>query len=468
MGLLVADPATILLLNVTGTTMTEKDGNPLVARSDLEAIVELALEEARRGGATQAEAGVSTDVGLSVTVRLGEVESLEYQRDRGMGVTVYVDGRKGSASTADLSHAAVRETVSKALSIASFTAVDSFAGLADAGLMAKQVPDLELHHPWAIDAEAAIDLAREVEAAALAFDPRIRNSEGGSVSTHSGLRVYGNSHGFVGGYPSTAHSLSCAVMGQDGEEMQRDYWYSTARDATRLEQPGQVGRHAAERAVARLGSRKLATRRAPVLFVAEQARGLVGHFVAAVRGGAQYRKSSFLCGAAGEQVFPAWLDMAERPHLRAELGSAPFDNEGVATADSDLVRAGVLTRYVLDSYSARKLGLATTGNAGGVHNLEVAGGAGTLETLMRRMGSGLMVTELLGQGINMVTGDYSRGAVGFWVEGGVLSHPVHEVTIAGNLRDMYRNIVAIGEDVDRRGSVRSGSILLEEMTIAGD
>jgi len=468
MGPSGADPATILHPTANGTAMTETHTGALVARNDLEAIVELALEEARRGGASQAEAGVSTDVGLSVTVRLGEVESLEYQRDRGMGVTVYVDGRKGSASTADLSHAAVRETVSKALSIARFTAADPFSGLADAGLMATEIPDLDLHHPWTVDAEAAIGIARSVESAALAFDPRIRNSEGGSVSTHSGLRVYGNTHGFLGGYPSTTHSLSCVVMGQDGEEMQRDFWYSTARDAGRLEPPEQVGRHAAERAVARLGSRKLSTRRAPVLFIAEQARGLVGHFVAAVRGGAQYRKSSFLCGAVGQPVFPAWLDMAERPHLRGELGSTPFDNEGVATADSDLVRGGVLARYVLDSYSARKLGLVTTGNAGGVHNLEVAGGAGDLDALLRRMGTGLLVTELLGQGINPVTGDYSRGAVGFWVEGGVVSHPVHEVTIAGNLRDMYRHLVAVGADVDRRGSVRSGSILLEEMTIAGD
>jgi len=441
---------------------------PVSTQRNLEAIVEAALEQARRAGAAQAEAGVSTDVGLSVTVRLGEVESLEYQRDRGMGITVYVDGRKGSASTADLSAGAVRETVEKALSIARFTAVDSFAGLADATLMAHDIPDLSLHHPWAIDAEAAIDIARDTEAAALAFDPRIRNSEGGSVSTHSGIRVYGNSHGFVGGYPSTTHSLSCVVMGQNGEEMQRDYWYSTTRDAGRLEAPAEVGRRAAQRAVARLGSRKLSTRRTPVVFAAEQARGLVGHFVSAVRGGAQYRKSSFLCGAAGQQVFPAWLGMTERPHLQAELGSAPFDNEGVATRERELVREGVLTGYVLDSYSARKLGLATTGNAGGVHNLEVTPGAEGLEALLARMGTGLLVTELMGQGVNIVTGDYSRGAVGFWVEGGAIAHPVHEVTIAGSLRDMYRGIVAVGADVDRRGGIRSGSILLAEMTIAGE
>jgi PmbA protein len=448
--------------------MTQDTDSMLAARRDLESIVAGALEEARRAGAAQAEAGVSTDVGLSVTVRLGEVESLEYQRDRGMGVTVYVDGHKGSASTADLSREAVRETVLKAVSIARFTAADPCAGLADAALMARDVPDLALHHPWDVDAEAAISIARRMEAEALGFDPRIRNSEGGSVSTHSGVRVYGNSHGFLAGYPTTTHSLSCVVMGQDGEEMQRDYWYTTARDPARLEQPDAVGRRAAERAVARLGSRKLSTRRAPVVFVAEQARGLVGHFVSAVRGGAQYRKSSFLCGAVGEQVFPGWVDMVERPHLKAELGSTPFDNEGVATRESPLVSAGVLGRYVLDAYSARKLGLVTTGNAGGVHNLEVAGGEGSLEALLSRMGRGLLVTELMGQGVNLVTGDYSRGAAGFWVEDGAIGHPVNEVTIAGNLRDMYRNLVAMGADIDRRGGIRCGSLLLAEMMIAGD
>jgi len=448
--------------------MTDSAVAKAASPEELSAIVERALEEARRGGATQAEAGVSTDTGLSVTVRFGEVETLEYQRDRGMGVTVYVGGHKGSASTADLSWQAVAETVRKALSIARFTAEDSFAGLADAGRMARDVPDLDLSHPWAIDAEAAIEIARRIEAEALAVDPRIRNSEGGSVSTHAGLRVYGNTHGFIGGYPSTVHSLSCVVMGQDGEDMQRDYWYSTARDAAALEPAEDVGRRAATRAVARLGARKLSTRRAPVLFVAEQARGLIGHFVSAVRGGAQYRKSSFLQGAQGQQVFPSWLSMTERPHLRRELGSAPFDNEGVATRDRDLVREGVLTGYVLDSYSARKLGLETTGNAGGVHNLEVAGGTGDFEALLGRLGTGLLVTELMGQGVNAVTGDYSRGATGFWVEAGAIAYPVHEVTVAGNLRDIYRQLVAVGTDVDRRGGIRSGSILVEEMTIAGD
>lgn len=448
--------------------MSPTDPTAADTRSRLQELVRSSLEEAARGGATQAEAAVSLDTGLSVTVRLGEVETLEYQRDRGMGITVYVGKRKGSASTADLSWPAVAETVAKALSIARFTAEDDCSGLADAALMAREVPDLELAHAWGIDAGQAIELARRAESAALAVDHRIRNSEGGSVSTHAGARVYGNSHGFLGGYPYTTHSISCVVLGQEGDEMQRDYWYSTAREASALESPEEIGRRAGRRAVDRLGARKLGTRKAPVLFAAEIARGLVGHFLGAVRGGPQYRKSSFLCGAAGQQLFPAWVSMVERPHLRRALGSAPFDNEGVATRDRALVDGGVLTGYVLDSYSARKLGLATTGNAGGVHNLEVEGTGEDLEGLLRRLDTGLLVTELLGQGVNLVTGDYSRGAAGYWVEGGSIAYPVHEVTIAGNLRDMYRGIVAVGADVDVRGGVRTGSILVEQMTIAGD
>ncbi len=448
--------------------MTGMPARTALGRPELEAVVASALEQARRGGAAQAEAGVSADTGLSVTVRFGEVESLEYQRDRGMGVTVYVDGHKGSASTGDLSPAAVTATVEKALSIARFTAQDEFAGLADAARMAVAIPDLELSHPWEIDAEQAIGIARRAEAAALAHDPRIRNSEGGSVSTHAGLRVYGNSHGMVGGYPSTTHSVSCVVLGQQDDDMQRDYWYTTAREAAALEPPEQVGRRAAERAVARLGARKLATRRAPVLFSAEQGRGLIGHFVSAIRGGPQYRKSSFLLGAKGQRLFPEWLAMVEQPHLKRALGSAPFDNDGVATADRELVVGGVLTGYVLDAYSARKLGLETTGNAGGVHNLEVLGGSGDFASMLARLGTGLLVTELMGQGVNTVTGDYSRGAAGFWVEGGEIAYPVHEITIAGQLRDMYAGIVAVGGDIDLRGGIRTGSILVGEMTIAGD
>ena len=440
----------------------------LLARRDLDRLVALVLDEARTRGASQAEVGVSVDTGLSVTVRLGEVETLEYQRDRGLGVTVYVDQRKGSASTADLGTEAVLETVHKALSIASFTAADECAGLADASLMAREVPDLSLSHPWDVTPEAAIEIARACEAAALATDPRVRNSEGAALGTHRGVRVYGNSHGFVGGFESTGHSLSCAVVAAAGEEMQRDQWYTTARDWRELEETTAVGRKTAERTAARLGSQKLATRRAPVLFAPEVARGLFGHFIAAIRGGSQYRKSSFLLGAAGQQVFPAFLQILERPHIPKGQASSAFDNEGVATRDRDLVRDGILQGYLLGAYAARKLGLQTTGNAGGPHNLIVPPTGEDETQLLRRMGTGLLVTDLMGQGVNIVTGDYSRGASGFWVEGGAIRFPVHEITIAGNLRDMLRGIVAVGTDVDLRGGVRTGSVLVAEMTIAGD
>jgi PmbA protein len=434
----------------------------------LEQVVERALALAKSAGATAAEAGVGVSTGLSVTVRLGEVETLEYQRDRSLGVTVYAGQRKGSASTANLSPAAVEETVTKALSIASFTADDEYAGLPDAELMADRLPDLDLSHPWDIEAPAAIELARRCEAAGLAFDARIRNSEGASIATHRKLRVFGNSHGFIGGYPATSHSVTCVVVGQEGADMQRDYWYSAARDWRALEDVEAVGRRAAEKAVQRLGAGKLPTRKAPVLFAPELARGLIGHFVGAIGGAAQYRRSSFLLDASGEQVFPEAISLIERPHLPGALGSAPFDGEGVATRERRLVVNGVLDGYLLDSYSARKLGLVTTGNAGGVHNLVVQGRMLDPKTLLRQLGTGLLVTEMMGQGVNGVTGDYSRGAAGFWVENGEIARPVHEITVAGNLREMLRNIVALGDDVDRRGAIHCGSLLIEEMTMAGD
>ncbi len=435
---------------------------------DLERIVEQALSLARQRGATAAEAGVGVGSGLSVTVRLGEVETLEYQRDRSLGVTVYAGHRKGSASTANLTPSAVEETVSKALSIASFTAEDEFSGLPDAGLMARDLPDLDLCHPWDIDAPAAIELAKRCEAAGLAVDPRIKNSEGASVATHQRLRVFGNSHGFIGGYPSTSHTVSCVVLGQAEGEMQRDYWYTAARDWRALEDAEEVGRKAADRAIGRLGAGKLSTRKAPILFAPEVARGLIGHLVGAIGGGAQYRRSSFLLDAAGQQIFPAAISLSERPHLPGALGSAPFDGEGVATRDRELVVNGVLTGYLLDAYSARKLGLTTTGNAGGVHNLVVQGAMLDPKTLLQKLGTGLLVTEMMGQGVNPVTGDYSRGASGFWIENGVIDRPVHEITVAGNLREMYQGIVALGDDLDRRGAIQCGSILIEQMTIAGD
>lgn len=425
------------------------------------------LDEARGAGASEAAAGVSVDEGLSVTVRLGEVETIEYQRDRGLGVTVYFGKRKGAASTADLSDDAVRETVGKACSIARYTAEDPCAGLADARRMAADPQDLDLCAPWDLSPESAIDIARECEDAARAFDPRITNSEGASVSRHQALRVYGNSHGFLGSYPTTSHSIGCAVLGSEGESMQRDYWYTAARYAEELDPAEEVGRRAAKRTVARLGAGKISTRKAPVLFPAEIARGFFGHLISAISGSSQYRRASFLLDAKGEQLFPKFISLSERPHIPRAFGSRAYDREGVATVDRELVDEGVLTGYVLASYSARRLGLESTGNAGGIHNLLVAPGSLDFDGLVAKMDTGFVVTELMGQGVNTVTGDYSRGASGFWVEGGKVAQPVEEVTIAGNLREMYRNIVAVGNDIDTRGTIRSGSILLDKLTIAG-
>jgi PmbA protein len=436
---------------------------------DLEAIIARALDEARSRGASAAEGAVSQDTGLSVGVRLGEVETLEHQRDRSMGVTVYFGARKGSASTADFSLQAVRATVAKACSIARFTAEDACSGLADAELMAKNPPALDLSHPWNIDADRAIEIAKSCEAAALEFDKRINNSEGASLATHDGLHVYGNTHGFVGGYPTTSHTLSCVVLAGVGEEMQRDYWYSSSRDWRDLQDAAAIGRESARRTIARLGPKRLSTRRAAVLFAPELARGLFGHLTAAIRGSSQYRQSSFLLNAAGQRIFPENIRVSERPHIQKAMASAPFDDEGVATHDRELIDAGVLTGYILSSYSARKLGLKSTGNAGGSHNLMVAPTVeGGLELLLQQMGTGLVVTELMGQGVNLVTGDYSRGAAGFWVENGVIQYPVAEITIAGNLKEMFLSIAAVGNDVDRRGGVRVGSVLIGEMTIAGE
>jgi PmbA protein len=426
------------------------------------------IDEAARQGASAAEAGLSMDQGLSVGVRLGEVETIEHHRSQGLGVTVYFGQRKGSASTTDLRTEALRETVAAACRIAQYAAEDEFAGLPDAELLAKEFPDLDLYHPWALDVEPAIALALECENAARGFHPAITNSEGASLNTYQGLRVLGNSLGFLHGYPSSRHSLSCSVIGQSGDSMQRDDWWTVARDAGDLESAVQVGRKAAERTVRRLGARTLSTRQCPVLFAADVAGGLLGHFIGAIRGGNLYRKSSFLLDCLGKPVFPAFIHLHEQPHLRKALGSAPYDSEGVATRPRDLVKDGILQSYVLSTYSARKLGLQTTGNAGGVHNLILDPGELDLAALLKKMGKGLWVTELMGQGVNLVTGDYSRGASGFWVENGEIQDPVEEITIAGNLRDMYLKILAVGNDVDLRGNTRTGSILVEEMTVAGN
>ena len=428
-----------------------------------------ALAEARRSGASAAEVAVSSSQGLSVSVRMGDVETIEHTRDKALGVSVYFGHRKGSASTTDFSAESVRECVAAACGIARHTAEDACAGLADAELMADEFPDLDLYHPWDLDPERAIALATATESSARSLDPRIVNSEGATVNRLEGAQVYANSHGFNAGYPSSRHSVSCAVIAGDDDGMQRDYWYTLARDPDDLEDGESVGRRAAERSLARLGSRRISTRTVPVLFAAPIASGLLGHFVNAVRGGNLYRGASFLVDALGKDVFADHVRIHEQPRLAGALGSAAYDSEGVATRTRDLVSGGVLEGYVLSSYSARKLGLQTTANAGGVRNLTADPSPGELDldTLLGTMDTGLYVTELMGMGINIVTGDYSRGAAGFWVESGAVQQPVEEITIAGNLRDMFLGIRAIGADQDLRGNVRTGSILVDAMTVAG-
>ena len=434
----------------------------------LRELVALAVDTARKSGASASEAALSRSAGLDVNVRLGEVETIEHTRDHSLGVTVYFGHGKGSASSTDFRPSAVRETVEAACRIARHTAQDEFAGLADPDRMAVDPPDLDLFHPWAITPDEAVSLALEAETAARDHDPRITNSDGASVSKHDGDYVYGNSHGFLEGCSSSRNSLSCVVIAEDPSGMQRGYWYSTGRDPDRLEPASRIGVTAAERTVRRLGARKLDTRTAPVLYEADVARGIIGHLVAAVRGPNLYRKASFLVDRLGERVMADHLRIHEQPHLRGALASAAFDGEGVATAPRDLVTGGVLRGHVLDSYSARKLGVPTTGNAGGVHNLTVEPGSKSFEALLAEMGTGLLVTDLMGMGINIVTGDYSRGAAGFWVESGEIAWPVEEITIAGNLADMFLGIREVGADVDTRGSIRTGPLLVDRMTIAGN
>ncbi|MEJ2576056.1 MAG: metalloprotease PmbA [Gammaproteobacteria bacterium] len=433
-------------------------------------IVEDLLAEARSQGASAAEAGVSGDAGLAVTVRLGDIETVERTKDHSLGVTVYFGQRKGSASTTDLSPEAVRETVSAACRIARHASEDRCAGLPPEERLARSVPDLDLYHPWPLAVAEAADLAVRCEAAARAYDARIDNSEGATVSTQSGEFVYGNSLGFIGGYPTSRHSVSCAVIAREGESMQRDYWYTNARTPAGLDAPEAVGRRAAERTVSRLGARRIGTRRVPVLFRADIAPSLLRGLLGAIRGPALYRQASFLLDQLDQPVFPPWVRIHEDPLLVRGLASAPFDNEGVATVPHDLVREGVLRSYVLDSYAARRLGMATTGNAGGVRNLAIESGpdARGFDDLVRDMGTGLIVTEMMGQGTNTVTGDYSRGAAGLWVEHGEIRHPVEEITVAGNLRDMFARLQAVGTDDRIPGSTRTGSWLVDGMTVAGD
>jgi PmbA protein len=435
---------------------------------DLRQIARDVLDDALKCGASGCETEVSEGYGQSVTVRKGVVETIEYNRDKGVGVSVYLGQHKGHASTSDLSARAVRDTVEKAVSIARFTAADPSAGLPDADRLAMKTSELDLFHPWDLGIDEAIEIARASEAAAFAVDPRITNSEGASVSVQHNHFMAANTLGFMGGYPTSRHHIACAVIAGKNDGMQRDDWYTSARDAADLAPGVAVGRYAAERALSRLKARKIGTRQVPVLFEAPLAASLIGSFVSAVSGGSLYRKSSFLLDSLGKQVFAPIVNIRERPHLRKGLGSAPFDDEGVATAARDVVKDGILQGYFLSSYSARKLGMQTTGNAGGNNNLLLASGDHDLPGLLRMMGTGLLVTELMGQGINMVTGDYSRGAFGYWVENGEIRYPVQEVTIAGNLAGMFKGIVAIGNDVVVRGARRNGSILVDRMTVAGD
>jgi PmbA protein len=441
-------------------------------QDQLAELVSEVLKVARQRGASDCAAEVSEGSGLSVSVRKGQVETIEQNRDKGLGVTVYLGQRKGHASTSDFSRKALHDTVQAALDIARYTAEDECAGLPDADVIERAPRDLDLFHPWPIQAQQAIELARRAEAAAFAVAPAISNSEGASVTAQHSQFMLANSRGFLGGYPYSRHSLWVAPIAKQGQDMQRDDWYSSERDSARLADPEALGRYAAQRALARLGARKLSTRTCPVLFEAPLATGLLGALVQALSGGALYRRSSFLLDSLGQQVLASHVNLEENPNLRGASGSAPFDEEGVRTQARQVVRRGVIQGYFLSSYSARKLGMKTTGNAGGSHNLrlssESTAAGDDFAAMLKRMGTGLLVTELMGQGVNYVTGDYSRGASGYWVENGVIAYPVEEVTIAGNLKQMLQQIVAIGSDEIVRGTKKTGSILIESMTLAGN
>ncbi|MGH8234073.1 MAG: metalloprotease PmbA [Rhodanobacteraceae bacterium] len=453
------------------TTISKSD----TSFAELDRLAELAedvIRRARTAGALQAEVSASVDTGLSVNVRLGEVETVERNRDRGFGLTVYFGQRKGNASTADLKPASIDATIRQACAIARFTEPDPCAGLADAERMATLFPDLDLWHPWELDVDRAIEIGREVEAAGRAGDG-ITNSSGAGVQCGDALGVYANSHGFVGRERGSHHSISCSLIAGNGDAMQRDGWYEYVRNPVLFPEFARIGVTAAARTAARLGARKLSTRACPVLFAPEVARSLLGHLIAAVSGGSLYRRASFLLDHVGKPVLPEFVDLLEQPLLPGGHASTAFDAEGVATVPSALVQSGVLQHYVLGSYSARKLGLTSTANAGGVHNVVVSPGSvdGAQQDftgLLQRMGNGLVVTELIGQGVSIVTGDYSRGAAGFWVENGEIACPVQEITIAGNLRNMFMDVQAIGSDVDARSSILTGSILIGKMTVAGE
>ncbi len=437
-------------------------------RDDLTRIIDSVLTQAKEMGASEAEADIGVGSGLSANVRKGQIDKLEYERDKGLSITVYIDGQKGTSSTSDFSDAAVKQSVEAAIGIAKYSSRDEHAGLVEAELMATEFPDLDLHHPWDISPEAAIDLAIECEQSAFDADKRISNSDGSVVSTYSGLNLYGNTNNFINGWNWSSHTIDCTVIAEDGNGMQRDGWYSKARDYHDLQSVKEISQEATRRTVAKLGSRKLTTRQAPVIFEAPIASGLFSALITAISGGSLYRRASFLLDKKGEQIFAEHVNISERPFIKKALGSAPFDNDGVATREHDIIKDGVLQNYILSGYSARKLGLQTTGNAGGVHNLVVEPDKKNLDDLIKDMGTGLLITDMIGFGVNQITGDYSRGASGFWVEDGELAYPVEEITVAGNLVDMYKNIISIANDVDPRGNVLTGSVLMDTMTIAGE
>lgn len=447
------------------------DSDFLYTNDQLKQIAEDTLRYARQKGASSAAVGISEGNGLSVSVRKGEIETIEKNQDKGIGITVFIGRKRGNATTSDFSEVSLKQTVEAAYNIASFTSEDEAAGLPDTDMLERNPQDLSLYYRWPISSQEAVELARRGEAAAFDTDERVSNSEGASVTVQHSHFILANSDGFMGGYPYSSHSLSVAPIAVSGDSMQRDYWYTASRDPVELESPEDVGRYAAKRALARLNARQIGTRKCPVLFEAPVAIGLINSFVHAVSGGALYRKSSFLPDALGKPVFPEHIDLLEVPHIKGAMGSAPFDDEGVRTTHRPIVEDGVVKGYFLSSYSARKLGMKTTGNAGGPHNLvfssRLTDKADDFSGMLRKMGTGLVVTELMGQGINYVTGDYSRGASGFWVENGVIQYPVQEITIAGNLKDMFGRIVAVGADALIRGAKKSGSILIEQMTLAG-
>lgn len=439
--------------------------------SQLDAVkerVEKVLALAKSLGADGAEVSMSKQHGLSVSTRLAEVETVEFTNDGALGITVYQDGRKGSSSTADLSEEALTQSVQAAVNIAKYTSVDDCSGLPDADLLCRNPKDLDLYHPKALSVDDAISHAITCEKAALASDKRLTNSEGATLASYEGFKVYGNSHGQIVGYPSTRHSLSCVMIASEGDDMQRDYAYSVNRDFDLLNSPQMVGEQAAREALSRLHSRKISTGKFPVMFRADIANTVFGHFIAAISGGNLYRKSSFLLDAIGQQVFPEHLTISERPHIAKALASNAFDSEGIATQDRDIILNGNLETYLLTCYSARKLGLKSTGHAGGIHNWRVSANGGDFDAMLKALGTGFLVTELMGQGVNVVNGDYSRGAAGFWVENGEIAYPVSEVTIAGNLKDMFRGLQLVGQDTDTRGAIHTGSLLIDGMQVAGN